>query len=91
VAEYPIVPVNNLVLVKPDEVQQRSESGLFVLKKVEDVATSGVILDISPKVVADFRVGDHVSFRKHEQYEVEDDDGVVYFLLDADDIIAITG
>ena len=89
-------PLGDRVIVKADEVEQTTASGLYLASESKEKPTTGVVRAVGegkldkegkhlPMPVA---VGDHVIFGKYGGTEV-DIDGETVLILRADDIYAV--
>ena len=76
-------PLADRVLVKPDEAEQKTASGLYIASNAQEKPQRGTIV-----AVGDVKVGDVVSYGKFGGNEVKVD-GEKYLLMRADDIYAV--
>ncbi len=92
-----ITPLGNRVVVKPQEVQEKTPGGLVIPPSAADekkpafgeVVKLGIGKDEDGKVLKfDVKVGDLVYFKKYSPEEIEVD-GTEYYILESDDILAI--
>lgn len=92
-----IQPLGSRVLVKPEEVQEKTPGGLVIPPDSSDekrpsfgkVAVLGKGKDKEGKTLKfEVKVGDMVYFKKYSPEEIEVD-GEDYYILDVDDILAI--
>jgi chaperonin GroES len=92
-----ITPLGNRVVVKPQEVQEKTPGGLVIPPSAADekrpafgeVIKLGVGKDKDGKVLKfDVKVGDLVYYKKYSPEEIEVD-GTEYYILESDDILAI--
>jgi len=97
-----IQPLGKRVLVKPDEVEEKTSGGLYVPSTVTEdkKSESGVVVMLGTgenvdvvkgkecKYEFSFKEGDKVLFKKYSPEEVEFE-GDKYYILDADDILAV--
>lgn len=89
-------PLGDRVVIKQDEAEQTTASGLFIATESKEKPSSGIVLaagegkrnddgSLSPMPVA---VGDHVVYSKYAGMEIENE-GEKVVILRADDIFAI--
>jgi chaperonin GroES len=92
-----ITPLGKRVVVKPQEVQEKTPGGLVIPPSAADekkpafgeVVKLGIGKDEDGKVLKfDVKVGDLVYFKKYSPEEIEVD-GTEYYILESDDILAI--
>ena len=96
-SDIKIVPLGNRVVVKPQDVQEKTPGGLVIPPSAADekrpafgkVVKLGTGKDKDGKVLKfDVKIGDLVYFKKYSPEEVEVDNQE-YYILDAEDILAI--
>jgi chaperonin GroES len=63
-------PLNDLVMIKPDAPQDRTQGGIWIPKEAQDVVHHGRVKRIGPKV-KDLRPRDRVVFDPREGFEVK--------------------
>lgn len=91
-------PLGDRVVIKQDEAEQTTASGLYIATESKEKPTAGVVLAVGegkrnddgslcPMPVA---VGDHVVYSKYAGMEIENE-GEKVIILRADDIFAIQG
>jgi len=93
-------PAGHRVVVKPDDVQERTESGIYLppqgidRKKAE--MTTGELVAVGRNAWKAFddgapwaEVGDTVIYAKYGGYSVRDEDGGEYRILNDEDIVGI--
>ncbi len=92
-----IQPLGGRVLVKPQEVQEKTAGGLVIPPSAADekkpafgkVVKLGVGKDSKGNSVKfDVKVGDNIYFKKYAPEEIEVD-GEEYLILDTEDILAV--
>ena len=89
-------PLADRVLVKPDEAEQKTASGLYIASNAQEKPQRGEVIavgagkvsDKGERIVPDVKVGDQVYYGKFGGNEVKVD-GEDYLLLRADDIYAV--
>ena len=80
-------PLADRVLVKPDEAEQKTASGLYIASNAQEKPQRGTIVAVGAGKVND-KVGDVVIYGKFGGNEVKVD-GEKYLLMRADDIYAV--
>lgn len=92
-----IVPLGKRVVIKPQDVQEKTPGGLVIPPSATDekrpafgeIVKLGIGKDENGKVIKfDVKVGDLVYFKRYSPEEIEVE-GKEYLVLDAEDIIAI--
>ena len=82
-------PLGDRVIVKQDEVEETTASGLFIASSAKEKPTTGIVLATGAgKVAEDVKTGDHVVYAKFGGTEIEVE-GEKVIILRADDIYAV--
>lgn len=94
-----IIPVLHRLLVKPDPVETKTESGIVLAineKREQAAAESGTIVAIGDTCFKDYggdlatvKVNDRVFYARYAGKEVTDTDGQKYILVNDDDIVGV--
>jgi co-chaperonin GroES (HSP10) len=94
-----IVPVGFSILVKPDDIEEATESGIIVhshtqMEREEQGQTDGIVIAMGPNVFIDekaprCKVGDRVVFTKYAGMVRQGLDGCEYRLMNDSDIKAL--
>lgn len=95
-----ITPCGHYILVRPDKVEEKTKSGLYIPNEAVDTAkrdtTRGTLVAVGPIGWKDFndgapwaRVGDRVTFGKYAGRDMRGEDGLDYILMNAEDILAV--
>lgn len=96
--EIKIQPLGNRILIKPQEIQEKTLGGLVIPPNASDekkpsfgkVLKLGKGKDKDGKVLKfDVKIGDMVYFKKYAPEEIEINGEEVY-ILDTDDILAVS-
>lgn len=96
--EIKIQPLGNRILIKPEEIQEKTLGGLVIPPNASDekkpsfgkVIKLGKGKDKDGKVLKfDVKIGDMVYFKKYAPEEIEINGEEVY-ILDTDDILAVS-
>ena len=95
--EIKIQPLGSRVLVKPEEIQEKTPGGLVIPPNASDekkpsfgrVVKLGKGKDSKGVTLKfDVKIGDMVYFKKYSPEEIEIDGGELY-ILDTEDILAV--
>ena len=89
-------PLVDRVIIKQDDAEQTTASGLYIAQETKEKPSSGVVLAVGEGKVSDagerlpmpVAVGDRVVYGKFAGQEIENE-GEKVVILRADDIIAI--
>ena len=89
-------PLGYRVIIKQDDAEQTTASGLYIAQETKEKPSSGVVLAVGEGKVSDagerlpmpVAVGDRVVYGKFAGQEIENE-GEKVVILRADDIIAI--
>ena len=89
-------PLGDRVIIKQDDAEQTTASGLYIAQETKEKPSSGVVLAVGECKVSDagerlpmpVAVGDRVVYGKFAGQEIENE-GEKVVILRADDIIAI--
>lgn len=94
-----IVPILHRLLVKPDEVETKTASGIVLAineKREQAAAERGIVVALGTTCFKDYGggeetvlVGDKIFYAKYAGKEVEDTDGIKYILLNDEDIVGV--
>lgn len=94
-----IVPLLHTILIKPDDVETKTEGGIIIPDMVTDkerkAVEYGVVVTVGPRAFIDYgrdpdilKGGDRVSFARYSGKVVRDVDDVEYVLVNDIDILA---
>lgn len=97
-----IIPLLHTVLIKPDEVETKTESGIVIPSTVTDkerkAVEYGTVVTVGPRAFIDYgrdptilKGGDRVSFARYSGKTIKDVDGSEYVLVNDIDIMALIG
>lgn len=89
-------PLGDRVIIKQDDAEQTTASGLYIAQETKEKPSSGIVLAVGEGKVSDagerlpmpVAVGDRVVYGKFAGQEIENE-GEKVVILRADDIIAI--
>ena len=89
-------PLGDRVIIKQDDAEQTTASGLYIAQETKEKPSSGVVLAVGEGKVSDagerlpmpVAVGDRVVYGKFAGQEIENE-GEKVVILRAEDIIAI--
>ncbi len=83
-----ITPLGYRVIIKPEEKQKQTSSGIYLPETAQDNQNKGTIVAISSAIKEpSVSVGDTVLYEKFGGKEISDDNDT-YYILDEKDIIA---
>lgn len=94
-----IVPLLHTVLIKPDEVETKTASGIFipdlVTEKERKAMEYGTVVTVGPRAFIDYgrdptilKGGDRVSYARYSGKVIKDTDGIEYVLVNDIDLLA---
>lgn len=94
-----IIPLLHSVLIKPDEVETKTESGIIIPDMVADkerkAVEYGTIVTVGPRAFIDYgrdptilKGGDRVSFARYSGKVIKDVDDTEFVLVNDIDILA---
>lgn len=91
-------PLADRVLVKPDEAEQKTASGLYIASNAQEKPQRGTIVavgagkvnDKGERIPMDVKVGDKVLYSKYGGTEVHYE-GEDYLIVSSRDVLAILG
>ncbi len=94
-----IIPLLHTVLIKPDDVETKTSSGIVIPDMVTDKERKameyGTVVTVGPRAFIDYGMdptilkgGDRVSFARYSGKVVKDADGTEYVLVNDIDILA---
>lgn len=94
-----IKPLLHTVLIKPDEVETKTASGIVIPDLVTDkerkAVEYGTVITVGPRAFIDYgrdptilKGGDRVSFARYSGKAIKDIDGIEYILVNDQDILA---
>jgi chaperonin GroES len=95
-----IEPVGHHVLVRPDQVAEKSTGGIFLAPTAREneqrASITGHVIGVGATAWIDVgdgspwaKVGDYVSYARYSGFELQGLDGEKYVLLNDQDILAI--
>jgi chaperonin GroES len=95
-----ILPLLHGVLVKPDDVETKTASGIVIPDMVTDkerkATESGTVVRVGPRAFVDYgrspdilNKGDKVQYARYSGKELKDVDGTSYLLLNDIDILCV--
>jgi co-chaperonin GroES (HSP10) len=96
--ESGIHPSLDRVLIRPDEIERRTEGGIIIPETVGELhamaQSIGTFVDAGPDAYSDYhgpaaKPGDRVAFAKYGGLQVEGKDGKVYRLMNDIDVTAV--
>jgi len=94
-----IIPLLHTILIKPDEVETKTASGIvipdMVTEKERKAVEYGEVITVGPRAFIDYGMdptllkgGDRVSFARYSGKVIKDKDGTEFVLVNDIDILA---
>lgn len=94
-----ITPLLHTILLKPDEVETKTASGIvipdMVTEKERKAVEYGTVVTVGPRAFIDYgsdptilKGGDRVSFARYSGKVIKDNDGTEFVLVNDIDILA---
>ena len=94
-----ITPLLHTILLKPDEVETKTASGIvipdMVTEKARKAVECGTLITVGPRAFIDYgsdptilKGGDRVSFARYSGKVIKDNDGTEFVLVNDIDILA---
>lgn len=80
------------VIVKPIEMDSKTASGIIIPDTAKTRSQKGVVISVGPggeKVEGNAQIGDIVMFGKYSGNEYQDEDKVIYMIMNQTDLLAI--
>lgn len=81
------VPLKDFMLLRPIASADKSEGGIIIPDQARKTSNEGVILALGPLCSAEFRVGQHVVFHTHSEFQVKIDEQKVYVVQEVNVIL----
>lgn len=85
-----IQPLNNHVLIKVEEEELKTDSGLIIPETANENRNEGIVEAVASDVPKEIAVGDSVIFKDNSAIELKSEGGVKYLLVEYTDIVAKT-
>lgn len=94
-----IIPLLHTILIKPDDVETKTDGGIIIPDMVTDkerkAVEYGTVITVGPRAFFDYgrdpsilKGGDRVSFARYSGKVIKDVDNVEYVLVNDIDILA---
>lgn len=94
-----IIPLLHTILIKPDDVETKTDGGIIIPDMVTDkerkAVEYGTVITVGPRAFIDYgrdptilKGGDRVSFARYSGKVIKDVDNVEYVLVNDVDILA---
>jgi chaperonin GroES len=91
-SEAKITPIGKRILVKPEEIEEKTKAGLYIPPTANEdkKSSSGKVIKLGTAEKSKFamKVGDRVYFKKYSPEELTVD-GEKYLVIETSDVIAI--
>lgn len=94
-----IIPLLHTILIKPDEVETKTASGIVIPDMVTDkerkASEYGTVIAVGPRAFIDYgsdptllKGGDRVSYARYSGKAIKDTDGTEFVLVNDVDVLA---
>jgi chaperonin GroES len=84
-----IKPLGDRVLVKLEEVEEKTAGGIFIPQTAQEKTQTGIVEAVGEDETIQVKAGQKVMYDKYAGTQVSDDDGTDYLLVRYTDILAI--
>lgn len=84
-----IKPLGDRVLVKLEEVEEKTAGGIFIPQTAQEKTQTGIVDAVGDDETIKVKSGDKVMYDKYAGTQVTDNDGTEYLLVRYSDILAV--
>ena len=84
-----IKPLGDRVLVKLEEVEEKTAGGIFIPQTAQEKTQTGIVDAVGEDETIKVKSGDKVMYDKYAGTQVTDNDGTEYLLVRYSDILAV--
>ncbi len=84
-----IKPLGDRVLVKLEEVEEKTAGGIFIPQTAQEKTQTGIVEAVGEDETIQVKAGQKVMYDKYAGTQVSDNDGTDYLLVSYPDILAI--
>ncbi|MFO7850745.1 MAG: co-chaperone GroES [Spirochaetia bacterium] len=84
-----IKPLGDRVLVKLEEVEEKTAGGIFIPQTAQEKTQTGIVEAVGEDESITVKVGQKVMYDKYAGTQVSDNEGTDYLLVSYDDILAV--
>ncbi|MFP4179924.1 MAG: co-chaperone GroES [Spirochaetaceae bacterium] len=84
-----IKPLGDRVLVKLEEVEEKTAGGIFIPQTAQEKTQTGIVEAVGEDEGITVKAGQKVMYDKYAGTQVSDNDGTDYLLVSYDDILAV--
>ena len=84
-----IKPLGDRVLVKLEEVEEKTAGGIFIPQTAQEKTQTGIVDAVGEDETIKVKSGDRVMSDKYAGTQVTDNDGTEYLLVRYSDILAV--
>ncbi len=81
-------PITDRIIVKRDDLEEKTKSGIILVKGDREPAISGVIVSMGGKDTHEVKEGDRIMFSKHVGMTALVDD-IEYLVMKEEDILGV--
>ncbi len=84
-----IKPLGDRVLVKLEDVEEKTAGGIFIPQTAQEKTQTGVVEAVGEDELIKVKSGDKIMYDKYSGTQVKDNDGTEYLLVRYSDILAV--
>ena len=84
-----IKPLGDRVLVKLEEVEEKTAGGIFIPQTAQEKTQTGIVEGVGEDETIQVKAGQKVMYDKYAGTQVSDNDGTDYLLVRYSDILAV--
>ncbi len=84
-----IKPLGDRVLVKLEEVEEKTAGGIFIPQTAQEKTQTGIVEAVGEDEMIQVKAGQKVMYDKYAGTQVSDNDGTDYLLVRYSDVLAI--
>ncbi|MFP4619475.1 MAG: co-chaperone GroES, partial [Spirochaetaceae bacterium] len=82
-----IKPLGDRVLVKLEEVEEKTAGGIFIPQTAQEKTQTGIVEAVGEDEGITVKAGQKVMYDKYAGTQISDNDGTDYLLVSYDDIL----
>jgi chaperonin GroES len=84
-----IKPLGDRVLVKLEDVEEKTAGGIFIPQTAQEKTQTGMVEAVGEDELIKVKSGDKIMYDKYAGTQVKDNDGTEYLLVRYSDILAV--
>ena len=84
-----IKPLGDRVLVKLEEVEEKTAGGIFIPQTAQEKTQTGVVEAVGEDETIEVKKGEKVMYDKYAGTQVTDNEGTEFLLVSYPDILAV--